>query len=584
MDNQVTLSVVVLSYNNEQYIVDCLSSLERQNINSYEVFVIDDSSTDHSVAVIEDFIKDRPQFTLVQKENSGGAISSQIGIQMAKGKYCAIIDSDDIVADNAYNILIARIEKDGSDFAAGLPIKLTSGFMFSYLPTPGENNIFSENRILSTEEERTDFSKQGFYWNAVYKTDFLKTNNIEMPSDLLIADRIFLYKAIMRAKKISVDTSIVYYWRKKANEEKASLTDRTAEYRMISERCDSFQSQLKLSIQEAKKYAKFNEKIWENSISRLYYPLYIIAQDEEQDRYREFVQACDRYRIFLMQYRGVFEHLIINSDIPLNVKFITERILAKKYKDLYIFIADGQTFLDLNIKKIEKNVMDAIIKNYSLLSVRDLICENDKQYMYIQVMDSMEKNNDFSVESVFINNRYFNQKKIVLEYDSIEKKIDISNLSPSTYILNTICSRNGKKEYCRIRTREELAVKKILNLEDRTIIFNPALSMLVIYKKNRFTILKDENRFYLGVNEKEEVKEVFFFNINGNNKVPLEQKGDFYIIDYTSLPKGTNILIYKNKEGLYTTLSKRECSNDILDENDLTSIINKGRVEVTVDS
>ena len=41
MENKVTLSVVVLSYNNEQYLEDCLSSIERQGIDSYEVFVID---------------------------------------------------------------------------------------------------------------------------------------------------------------------------------------------------------------------------------------------------------------------------------------------------------------------------------------------------------------------------------------------------------------------------------------------------------------------------------------------------------------------------------------------------------------
>ena len=46
MENKVTLSVVVLSYNNEQYLEDCLSSIERQGVDSYEVFVVDDSSTD----------------------------------------------------------------------------------------------------------------------------------------------------------------------------------------------------------------------------------------------------------------------------------------------------------------------------------------------------------------------------------------------------------------------------------------------------------------------------------------------------------------------------------------------------------
>ena len=127
MENKVTLSVVVLSYNNEQYLVDCLSSIERQGIDSYEVFIIDDSSTDNSVEVIKEYIKDKPQFNLIVKPNSGGAISSQIGIAKANGKYLALVDSDDIVADGAYKKLIERIEQDGSDFAAGMYMKYICG-------------------------------------------------------------------------------------------------------------------------------------------------------------------------------------------------------------------------------------------------------------------------------------------------------------------------------------------------------------------------------------------------------------------------------------------------------------------------
>ena len=189
MENKVTLSVVVLSYNNEQYLEDCLSSIERQGIDSYEVFVIDDSSTDNSVEVIKEYIKDKPQFNLIVKPNSGGAISSQIGIAKANGKYLALVDSDDIVADGAYKKLIARIEQDGSDFASGLPMKLTNAFMNTFLISPDENNVFVENRVLSTDEEIENFTNQVFYWNAVYKTDFLRSNHIEMPANLLIADR-----------------------------------------------------------------------------------------------------------------------------------------------------------------------------------------------------------------------------------------------------------------------------------------------------------------------------------------------------------------------------------------------------------
>ena len=158
--DNVTLTVVVLSYNNEQYIEDCLDSIKNQGIDSYEVLVVDDSSTDNSAAIIKEYIKDKPEFVLIEKPNSGGAISSQIGIEKARGKYLALVDSDDIVADGAYKKLIKRIEEDGSDFAAGLPMKMYNGFMQAFLNTPHEKNVFVENKVFSTPDEIEKYTNQ----------------------------------------------------------------------------------------------------------------------------------------------------------------------------------------------------------------------------------------------------------------------------------------------------------------------------------------------------------------------------------------------------------------------------------------
>ena len=187
MENKVTLSVVVLSYNNEQYLEDCLSYIERQGIDSYEVFVIDDSSTDNSVEVIKEYIKDKPQFNLIVKPNSGGAISSQIGIAKANGKYLALVDSDDIVADGAYKKLIAIIEQDGSDFASGLPMKLTNAFMNTFLISPDENNVFVENRVLSTDEEIENLKNYVKIQNIRYNNKIIATYDIDQSChDLMI--------------------------------------------------------------------------------------------------------------------------------------------------------------------------------------------------------------------------------------------------------------------------------------------------------------------------------------------------------------------------------------------------------------
>lgn len=584
MNDNVTLSVVVLSYNNAQYINDCLSSLERQNVDSYEVFIIDDSSTDNSVEVINEYIKGKPQFHLIEKPNSGGAISSQIGISKATGKYLALVDSDDVVADGAYAKLIARIEQDGSDFAAGLPMRMVNCFMQTFLVSKVESNIFVENRVLSTDDEIESFTRQVFYWNAVYKTDFLKNNNIEMPANLLIADRIYVYKAVMRAKKISILKDVVYFWRKKENTDNMSLTDQTAEFHMIADRCDSFQAQIKLCMQDFQRNLNYNKAIWEHSFMRLYYPLYTIANPANEDKgYRDFVAACERYRCFLLQYKAFFTHLIANSDIPLNSKYITERILTKHYKTLFNFIAEKKSFGDLKMKKLDTNIYNTLLRNSHNLSIKDITLEDGRIYLNFQILVHLEDENSFTVDEVFLYNRFFNQTRIDLSYDAATRRVDITDLPAATYIINTVCTKGTEKMYYIPQVQDKLSKSRSFDLGDKIVTFNSRYALLTVQKKNRFTMLRDGSKYLLGVNYPEDVKDIFFFNAIENIRIPLEKKGDFYCIDCFVLPKGNNILIYRTENDLYTTVRKNEFSNTFLDRDIFDTLITRGKIEIEVE-
>ena len=583
MDNKkdITLSVVVLSYNNEQYIEDCLNSIANQGIDSYEVFVVDDSSTDNSAEVIKNYIKDHPQFELIVKPNSGGALSSQIGISKANGKYVALVDSDDIVADGAYKKLIARIEEDGSDFASGIPMRMVNGFMHKALNDQQERDVFATDCVLENKKEIEDYTRQVFYWNAVYKTDFLRDNNVEMPAHLLIADRIFMYKAVMKAKKISVISDVVYYWRKKENSNKISITDQTAEFHMIADRCDSFEAQMKICIDEFKENNEYNKSIWENSFIRLYYPLYEIADEENEAKdYEDFVEACERYRLFLLQYKAFFNHLVMNSDIPLSTKYVTERILTKQYKALYQFMVEKDNVAQLDVERYDSNIYNAMLRLVHLISVRTIEQENGRTYIKLQLVVNSEDKEELDIMEVFAYNRYFEQKKIILPYDPETRRIDITDLNDATYILAIKCKHRSDIHYYIPQVAEELAKVKKYTFGESVVTYNTGTAILTLQRKNRFTLLDNgEDKYLLGVNYPEDVKEMFFFNVAENIRIPVESKDNLYSIDVNALPDGDNVLIYKTKDDLYTTVRKVELSNSDLDSEMVSKVIVRGKIE-----
>jgi glycosyltransferase involved in cell wall biosynthesis len=87
------VTVIVPNYNCEQYIWDCLDSIRKQDYENIEVIVIDDASTDNSIY----YIKDMPWVKLIQnRKNLGECETTQMGFDMANGKYICRLSCDDM--------------------------------------------------------------------------------------------------------------------------------------------------------------------------------------------------------------------------------------------------------------------------------------------------------------------------------------------------------------------------------------------------------------------------------------------------------------------------------------------------------
>ena len=91
------ISVIVPVYNVENYLEECLESIQNQTYTNIEVIMINDGSTDGSKEICERFCLQDNRFKLVTQENQGQSIARNIGVAESKGKFIVFIDSDDIV-------------------------------------------------------------------------------------------------------------------------------------------------------------------------------------------------------------------------------------------------------------------------------------------------------------------------------------------------------------------------------------------------------------------------------------------------------------------------------------------------------
>ncbi len=99
-EKEIRVSVIIPVYNVEKYIRKCLDSIVDQMISKEElqVILINDGSTDNSADICAEYCEKYDYFELYNIENGGQARARNIGLDIAKGKYIAYLDSDDTLS------------------------------------------------------------------------------------------------------------------------------------------------------------------------------------------------------------------------------------------------------------------------------------------------------------------------------------------------------------------------------------------------------------------------------------------------------------------------------------------------------
>lgn len=111
------VSIIMPSYNSEDFLEKAIQSVVDQTYTNWELLVIDDGSKDRSLAIAEEFAKKDTRVKMIRnEENLGIAKTRNKGIQLAKGKYIAFLDSDDSWEVQKLAVQVAVMEEKQLDF------------------------------------------------------------------------------------------------------------------------------------------------------------------------------------------------------------------------------------------------------------------------------------------------------------------------------------------------------------------------------------------------------------------------------------------------------------------------------------
>ena len=91
------ISIVMPAYNAAKFIRSAIASVQAQSYSNWELLVIDDGSKDETIEIVKELAKDDARIRLLQNEkNMGVAKTRNRGIELARGEYIALLDSDDL--------------------------------------------------------------------------------------------------------------------------------------------------------------------------------------------------------------------------------------------------------------------------------------------------------------------------------------------------------------------------------------------------------------------------------------------------------------------------------------------------------
>ena len=107
------LSVIIPVYNVEAYLAKCLDSILTVPSADYEIIIVNDGSTDDSIAVAEQYRRMHPSLIrVITTENQGQGSARNVGISLAEGEFLYFIDSDDYLAEGGMQGILSCLDEE----------------------------------------------------------------------------------------------------------------------------------------------------------------------------------------------------------------------------------------------------------------------------------------------------------------------------------------------------------------------------------------------------------------------------------------------------------------------------------------
>lgn len=210
------ISVIVPIYNSEKTLRKCLDSILSQTLDDIEVLCIDDESKDNSRSIVDEYAQNDSRIIPIHLSGKGSyGRAVNLGIEKASAEFIGIVETDDWIKSNMYEVLYNLILKKQAQVAVG------SYYVMKNLKTNKweycnslKDNILLDDETFNISLSPNLISKTAYPWKNLYSKEFLLKYNIKFREDFggSYQDQIFNAEILSHATEMVGTTEPLYYY------------------------------------------------------------------------------------------------------------------------------------------------------------------------------------------------------------------------------------------------------------------------------------------------------------------------------------------------------------------------------------
>lgn len=207
MSSTPLISIIVPVYNTEQYLSKCIESIQKQTLSNLEIIIVDDGSTDGSLAICRNYASYDNRLVVIHKENGGLSSARNAGLDCASAPYVGFVDSDDYIESTMYEHLYQAITKFQADIAS---CGVYDVFENKTRVRSKEDTCFVIPAVQACEMALEEKKDSTIVPNKLFKKELFST--LRFPEGKIMEDDFIFTRLLLQAEQVAILTKPYYYY------------------------------------------------------------------------------------------------------------------------------------------------------------------------------------------------------------------------------------------------------------------------------------------------------------------------------------------------------------------------------------